>query len=249
MEETSDEFREELTPTQIESVRRLLAASRVTDPMPIGVRGRLDDVLRDLAAERTSAAMESPTPDRAVIDLSARRRRVRSLLVAAAAVTVIAVAAPRLVSSVTESQSDSASSNAGETTTLNESGSQPGAAGSEAPAREGTSRLTEAPDTSDDADNGATDTVALMVRPDRFAADAEKIRDLVGSAAADFTPVNPGCLQQADRDLIRGQQIPVRYAGRDAVLVLAKAADGEQEANLYLCGEATARRTTVLPAE
>ena len=77
-----------LTPAE-EEVRRLLAEARHTGPTPPDVVARLDRVLGDLSQE--------PVRTAPVVDLARRRRRVGTLLVAAAAVVAIGVGVGQVI--------------------------------------------------------------------------------------------------------------------------------------------------------
>ena len=96
-----------------DALRRLLADARHTEPMPVDVAARLDDVLARLA--------EGDSPDGEVVDeLAGRRRRRRAvrLLGAAAAVIVVGTAAAQFLdvspSDDAASSSVSAATSAGE---------------------------------------------------------------------------------------------------------------------------------------
>ncbi len=111
----------DLTPAESEAVRRLLADARSEEQMPPEVAARLDGVIAGLAADRGAAAgttdespgqpaadspSEAPAEDAEVVPL--RRRRWPQVLVAAAAVTAIAMAGTQLLGD-TANQGDNAS--------------------------------------------------------------------------------------------------------------------------------------------
>lgn len=108
---------DELDPThtdagQTDAVRRLLADARETGPMPPEVAARLDAVLADLAAGGEPASV---TP--------LRRRRWPRVVLAAAAVTAVALGATELVdrgSPAGDDQRADTASEAGERATLDE---------------------------------------------------------------------------------------------------------------------------------
>jgi hypothetical protein len=81
----------ELTPAQSEAVRRLLAGARDDEGIPDDVAARLEAVLGDLTAERSSAPVSRKAE---VIPL---RRRWPKVLVAAAAVTAFGFGIVQLV--------------------------------------------------------------------------------------------------------------------------------------------------------
>ncbi|MGL5826375.1 MAG: hypothetical protein ACRCYU_16425 [Nocardioides sp.] len=242
MAETPEEFTEQLSPAQTESVRRLLAHARVTDPMPTEVQTQLDDVLRELAADRSTAPPRKPV----VTELATRRRRrARALLVAAAAVTVIGVGGPRWVNLPAWDSTAAKNLGSGESARSVDQGS-----GEQGSGEQGRAGAADAPTDSANRpkpDGGTRLPPRPRVRPDRFAQDAAEARDRAASPAFDAMTVDPGCLPATDRARL-GEQIPVRYSGREAVLVLSNGPDGTQTAELYLCGEKTPRQTAVLPA-
>lgn len=78
---------DDLTRSQEEAVRRLLAEARETGPMPADVAARLDAVLAGLA--RTPDAAAEPATDQPGTVVPLRRRRLPRLVLAAAAVTAL----------------------------------------------------------------------------------------------------------------------------------------------------------------
>lgn len=235
----------ELSAAQEESVRRLLAGARETEPMPEDIRRRLEGVLHDLADRPDERA--APTTVSPVLDLAARRRRrAATVLVAAAAVTVFGVALPQLLQGTGADRSSptstSAESDAGLGAAQEESSPDLGDAPLQAPADQGTAEDSTAPEPSG----------APTLRADRFAADARAVRDrvyLTGSGELSAFGLAPDCLGAADRTAAaKRNAIAVRYAGRDAALLLGKPVDGTQRVVLYVCGEAEPRRTAVLTA-
>ncbi len=189
----------DLTPAQEESVRRLLADARATEPMPDDVRSRLDDVLREL---RLPSVELLPHAQDNVVDLAARRRsRAKNLLIAAAAVVAIGVAVPQVLQGNLSANETSASSSAdydsapesgrGNTTLREDS-----ATGS-APEAEDDAGAQSVP--SPDAASARKDLPRL--RAQSFVADAEAIRDQFAgrwrSAFADQA-YRSSCLQKGD---------------------------------------------------
>lgn len=225
-----------LSAEQEESVSRLLADARATESIPEDVRLRLEEVVRGLAGADARGAAETRG---AVVDLAARRRRrVRTLFVAAAAATAFGLALPQL-QQVTGSDSASVSSTAEDAT-----------AGAMAEEDAGADRGSSA---AGEPEAGQQDTTAPSAPPtlreDRFAEDARAVRDRVylTGALSGLGELSPDCLAATDRTAAaRRAAIAVRYAGRDAALLLGKPVDGTQRAILYVCGEAQPRRTTVL---
>lgn len=225
-----------LSAAQEESVRRLLAQARATGPMPEEVRLRLEEVLRGLAdADHQEAAGTTV----AVVDLAARRRRrVRTLLVAAAAVTAFGVALPQVLQLMGSGSSSDFSAA--------EDAPAPAASQEDSGADRGSSAA-------DELEAGEHDTTAPSAPPtlreDRFAEDAQALRDRVylTTGLSGIGELSPDCLAGTDRKAAAQRAaIAVRYAGRDAALLLGKPVDGTQRAILYVCGESEPRRTTVL---
>lgn len=221
----------DLTPAQEESVRRLLADARVTEPMPDDVLDRLDGLVRGLADERSTEQSELE-PDGDVVDLAARRRhRVRNLLVAAAAVVAIGVAVPPLLQGMGGTM-DSGSDSAGGSTEMQQA----------EPNADEDSAAESAP--------GPAQARSAMprIRAGLFESDAEAARDRAdaGNLSAD-TLFTYGCLPSVDLGPST-RQIPVRFEGQDALLVLEPVLGNSQRASLYVCGESTPRRTALLDA-
>lgn len=238
----------ELSAEQEESVRRLLAQARVSEPMPEPVRERLDRVLRDLADGTPTGIPRTSTPAPLVDLAERRRRRVRAVLVAAAAVTVIGVAVPQLVQTtgsdemnrVTSASDEAPAAGAPREGAAQESteGRDSYLTGESAPEDDGTAVPSPA-------------AVPPTLRSSRFAQDAQELRDRIAlgldTADSAFGGLDRGCLAISGIPAMAKQTvIPVRYAGRDAALILRKPVAGSQRAILYVCGESGPRRTTML---
>jgi hypothetical protein len=228
----------EPTPQQEAQVRRLLAGARHDEPVPADVAGRLDAVLADLSRARSEAADGTPagTGSGPVDLLSRRRRRVARLLVAAAAVLVVGLGVGRFVEDL--DQGEGAGSSASSVT------SDKSLAGGE-----GSGAASAGPPVGPRQQRAYDAAAVAAVRPATFRADVARLRRLppapdpttsvrAAEAVRACAPVRAGA----------GRRVPVRYAGRPAVLVLRPAARGGQVADLYLCGSAAVARSVTLPA-
>lgn len=226
--------RSDISREQEESVRRLLAQARANEPMPEAVRARLEAVLRQLGTDEDQGAT-SPAPA-PVIDLAVRRRkRVRAVFLAAAAVTAFGVAVPQLLQSNSMDQSavsgaETADEEAPAAATQEDSGTDRG-------------------DANADQSGPASDAAPPTLRADRFAEDAQAVLDrmYLTNELSDFLALAPACLGDTEGTSAAGRAaIAVRYAGRDAALLLRTPVNGTQRALLYVCGESEPRRTAVL---
>ena len=226
--------RSDISREQEESVRRLLAQARANEPMPEAVRARLEAVLRQLGTDEDQGAT-SPAPA-PVIDLAVRRRkRVRAVFLAAAAVTAFGVAVPQLLQSNSMDQSSVSGAE-----TADEGG--PAAATQE-------DSGTERDDANADQAGPASAAAPPTLRADRFAEDAQAVLDrlYLTNELSDFLALAPACLGDTEATSAAGRAaIAVRYAGRDAALLLRTQVNGTQRALLYVCGESEPRRTAVL---
>ena len=220
-----------LTPAE-EEVRRLLGEARHTGPTPPDVVTRLDQVLGDLSQE--------PVRTAPVVDLARRRRRVGTLLVAAAAVVAIGVG----VGQVTGPQSGSDDSQAGDAGTVAQ-------AERDAAPPEVKSNGAEEP-TGGDVTPLEDRATLISVRPDHFADDLTAAR-LAGresgsfSSKADAADEAAGALCSAD-SWGRGRFVPVRYGATPAVIVFRRPVGDTQVVDLFLCGSEEPERSVTLPA-
>lgn len=228
-----------LTPAE-EEVRRLLAESRHTGPMPPDVVARLDRVLDDLA--------EDPDRTAPVIDLARRRRRVASLLVAAAAVVVIGIGVGQVVTPEPASETTSAESGA--------VADKPGAAreSSKSGGQDVTSQDEPVPSTSnaegkaglfalrrDHLTDDVTELSSLPVVREPLV-DGQYFRSRAGSADR-----AAGAACGVD-EWGRGRFVPVSYGGAPAVVVFRRPVGDTQVADLFLCGSERPVRSVTLPA-
>ena len=228
-----------------ESIRRLLASSRVDEPMPPEVVDRLDDVLASLVAERTEK--EAP------VDLSAerslrrhRRRRVGlSIAAAAAAVVVAGVGIPQLLNTTDSSQdastaADRASSSDADMTVL----------ASESLTEDVTAFVRTLDDPTAPrgyASSDRTEPEELSERTDGDGTANDETRGPMARAR----PADPDsqCGWTGP-----GEVYAVLYDGEPADLVLRRGAGGRLIARIVICdggatgAEATVARTVVLPA-
>jgi len=209
-----------------DQVRRLLADARHDAPVPEDVADRLDAVLADLARE------ERP---RAVTDLAAARRRrarIRTVLVAAAAVVLVGFGISRVDLSGSSSDSSSA-----------------GSAADSSAAQENSAAAPSAPPDAD-LPQGA------LAAPVRLTSGRleQQVRRLVDTTQA-FASGTAGDTQSRAEDSSAacgdpsgpGTPIVATYDGAPAVLVLRPRAGGVQVADVYLCGERTPVRSVTVP--
>lgn len=236
----------ELTPDQEERVRRLLSEARHTAPMPADVVARLDGVLAELSAGRADgdqAHLAAAEPDTTVVSLAARRRlrQGATLLVAAAAVTVIGVAGPSMMSQLNVPHSASDSDAGGTTSEQFDSAEADGAAkGGKGGDNEGSRE--PAPGDSADALRSA-----VRVRPEAFARSARKLAE--GDAVALYAATD-GFLADCSGAEDWGEAeavVPAQYAGKlGALIYRTPEADG-QRVDLFLCGVDGVVRSTIIP--
>lgn len=174
----------DLTPEQQREVTRRLADARHTEPLPVDVAARLDEVLARLDAGEDVAT--SPAP----IDLAAhqarRRRRVTRLLVAAAAVVVVGVGAAQVVPELTPAGSGDASES-----TSDAGAEAAGSAGSGADPSQTAPATEDRADTESDAEaaDGLLESAQLAVPGVRrlterdFTGSVSRVRDEASAAA------------------------------------------------------------------
>lgn len=245
-----------------DELRRLLADARHTDPIPVDVAARLDDVLARLA--------EGEAPDGEVVDLAGRRRRRRAvqLLGAAAAVILVGTTAAQFLD--VGGAGDSASSQVAADAAV---------AGAEAPDTSGDSGRAE-----QGADGGATAMTpeaapqAGSAPSDELMATSTAVGELVGGVPARFTRLDTaGFSEQVaalqsrvsgvraltyDRvdggtsakqldgcepaDWGQGAAVAVTYDGEPAVLVFRPPTGSTQVVDLLQCGTADVLRSTTV---
>lgn len=253
-----------------DAVRRLLAESRHTEPMPADVVARLDAVLADLGRD---AAPEQRSAT--VTDLGARRRhRARTWLLGAAAAVVVGVAGTGVVSSLDGARTgDEATSGAAE------SRDEGGAAEQEEPP--GTFSTDEGPDAGDRAGSPGPEQGTLVgpepalpdsraarrlqsayaltgapeVREERLRRDVRRLADLSGTvatrekdgpAAPSPSPAEPFACDPAAWG--PGRLVPVTYLDAPAVLVVRPAEGGRARADLLACGTGEVLRSVWVAA-
>lgn len=243
----------EASAPQQEAVRRLLAQARATEPAPPAVVARLDAVLAQLADEGPHAVDPPPPPatrsDHAtVVDLGAqRRRRVRGLLGAAAAVVVLGIGVTQVVDLTGEQGSDDSSA---ASETADDAGADSDAGGSTAaePARPPGSQAPESL-------TGATlpRTVPEVARRG-FRDSVVRLRDAdFATSLDDRTPL--GAAELTSDPLFvcpptvwgPGRLVPVSYTGAPAVLVYRPATGDTQSVELLQCGTGAVLRSVVIP--
>lgn len=242
---------------QEEQVRRLLAEARHTAPTPDDVVARLDGVLADLGRERAGAGRpaELPTPPG---DLAGARRRrtVRNLLVAAAAVVAVGVGLNEADLTVSGGGEDSApavtSGGAGADSAAGTG--ERGAAGGEA----------DQPEAAEPSTVGGRefllDRAPVRLTSERFGPQVRRLQ------AQEPTPAVDGLMAtQSDAEPERngwgafrascstdgwgtGRLVAVRYDGDLGALVFRRAHGETQVVDLYLCGSDEPIRSITLPA-
>lgn len=246
-----------------DELRRLLADARHTDPIPVDVAARLDDVLARLA--------EGEAPDGEVVDLAGRRRRRRAvqLLGAAAAVILVGTTAAQFLD--VGGAGDSASSQVAADAAV---------AGAEAPDTSGDSGRAE-----QGADGGGATAMTPEAAPqagsassDELMATSTAVGGLVGGVPARFTRLDAaGFSEQVaalqsrvsgarartyDRvdggtsakqldgcepaDWGQGAAVVVTYDGEPAVLVFRPPTGSTQVVDLLQCGTADVLRSTTV---
>lgn len=225
----------EPSPAQEAEVRRLLADARHTEPMPAEVAERLDRVLAGLAAE--------PAREARVVRLADRRRRAASLLVAAAAVVVAGVGIGQVVGGEGGSE-DLQSAEVADDGPAEEEAAPPEAAAGGGDSDGAVSEL-------------QAGSVPARVRPDRFAEDVGRLRQVPARSA--YAQDRQDAEEPGDtgaRDAARawcepgawgrGTYRPVRYGNAEGWVVLRRPQGDTQVADLFLCGsELTVRSVTL----
>lgn len=240
---------DELTPQQTERVRRLLAESRHTEPIPDDVASRLDRALADAAAEPT-------TPAAPVVPLAQRRRRAGQLLLAAAAVVVGGVAVGQVIGNDSASDETAATDSSAASEAEGEELQVPDRDGHPTDDK-GTGREEVAPIPGAVAGTQVTVSklAAREIRPARFARDAERLRPL---ATAQRDAVSAASAPPPATDSARGDGCPpgVWGGGRYVRVVIDQEAGwlvyrpplgGTQVVDLFLCGEDSPERSATLP--
>jgi len=235
-----------------EQVRRLLAAASGPDPkdeqLPEELARRLDDVLSGLVSERAGAPMaaaateeratEAPVPADEVSGVtelaSRRRRRWPQLLLAAAAVSVIALGVS--IDDLTGSQGESAmSADAPSAATQDEADGEAGLAPERLDAR---SPEPEAAGPDRELSPLSERTAeAPRLRTGSLRADVQRLADfsLTSALSKRYSRVDP-CRRP---DTEAGDELlPVRLDGQRAVLVLRAPAGGRRTADVFACDDA-----------
>lgn len=252
-----------LTPAQEERVRRLLAEARHDQPMPADVAERMDTALAELAASGDEREAPARQPSAAVIELAhsaaarRRRRRVTQLLVAAAAVTVVGVGGPQLLGGLAGSGSMDSGGDSAVSADRGATEFEEGSGGGDGDA--GESARTIAPETA------RLPKARPQLRAQDFQRQVAELREAgaaayaAGAPTESPTPSDSADAQaldsvrrlsrcQAGADWPAGRRVEVLYDGDRGVLVFRQPRSGQQEVDLFLCGQDTPTRITVLPA-
>lgn len=220
-----------MTPEQEEQVRRALAdAAAARTPMPPDVADRLGDVLAELVTARQQGF---PTDDAGATE-KRRGRRLPAVLVAAAAVCLVALAAPAVLRAVSSSDSGAASSAGAPSTAADRRGTAAGTA-SAAPAAPSAGRS-----------RAFAQGVAppLQLHRATLQRDVQRVLAAVPALASGATgPVERqnrrmGCKTPSparDTDVVA-----VLLDGRPATLVVAPPRQGSRQARVYSCEDVSA---------
>lgn len=231
----------ELTPEQEAHVRHLLGDARHHDPAPDAVVARLDRVLADLAGE--------PVRNATVVRLADRRRRVATVLVAAAASVAAVIGVGQLVSNTGGDADTAASAEQADT-----SGEQPEAGADQddgLAAPNGASR------------GGESYVMASKQRPyeltsDQFARDADALQlqaqnlsdRVIGSESQSL---DDGRLNRVKNRSVcdpgawgGGNYVAVVYDDAEGWVVLRRPQGETQIADLFLCGSESVVRSVTL---
>ena len=244
---------DELNPHESERVRRLLADARHTEPIPDDVAARIDRALADAAAEPATVAP--------VVPLAERRRKAGRLLLAAAVVVVGGVALGQVVGN------RSADNEAADTSTAARE-SAPDQGQLPAPNRDdnqlqdnGNSAGAEDQDALPGAVSSTRRSLSKVaprrIRPDRFAADAARLRPLATAQnarkAQAYVAEAPHAADLAQRDACEagawggGRYVRVVFDREAGWLVYRAPRGGTQVVDLFLCGDDSPERSATLP--
>jgi hypothetical protein len=238
------------SPEDEAAVRRLLADSRETGPLPTEVAARLDATLAGLLAERTADG----APAAEVVPLAPRRRRrAAALLVAAAAVVVGGIAIGSYESGGGDSASTSADSAVSreQNADTSASGAKDHAAGGQSLAAPRSSRATRPTTSEMDALEAV---VPSRVRPDHLVPDLTRLRHrwaarVPESAYAADAPVVPAGFNCASAHYGHGVLLGARYAGHPAVVAFRTPKGDTQVVEVLQCGTADVLRSATIPAD
>lgn len=211
-----------MTDPQDDAVRRLLADARHDQPMPPQVAARMDRVIADLTADRSSPG--NPAPDRVV---PLHRRRLPAFILAAAAVLAIGFGVSQMIP--TSSDQDAATN--AESSSARES-EEDKAAGDSADKGQPESLVDEL-------------TAAVSALPELVEFDAQSLAGLRGS------PELVASLREQVEEQAQGcgpltlrQGSEVRYARHKSSLLVVVFTDGAGsmgQAEVYPCSSAQPR--------
>jgi hypothetical protein len=239
-----------------EQVRRLLAAAGSSPPeTPTDVVTRLDEVLAGLVAERagaeaTATATEPATAESAeptVTSLSTRRRRWPQVLVAAAAVSVVALGVGNLAldhelggaDQAATAEAGSAGDGAGTPSLSDGMGGE--AADQDEVARDLAGELAgEAPEVlrSRKAEERAAASSArpVRLRTDSLSRDVQLVEDLALAAPASGEGWRSACVRPAADQ--GDEWVAARLDGEPAVLVLRAPVGDRRTGDVFSCDDA-----------
>lgn len=226
--------------THDEQVRRLLADTQHTEPMPADLVDRMDGVIADLGAERPVSST--------VADLAAarRRRRAAALLVAAAAVIVVGVGAAQLrgdVASPDAASSGSAPADRSPAPAAGDSAQDRLESDSSADEEESSGSMSVAPQ-----EHGGR---AARVAPEDFTAAALQLRsrafELRRYSLSDGSTAMTKDIRCPRTGWGAGRGVRIRYDGAPAVIVYRPPSGDTQVVDLFLCGSDEPSRSVTLP--
>ena len=250
---TGGEEGDALTPDDEAAVRRMLAEAAGPEPTPHDVATRLDAVLDELLAERSTG---SQADEGARVTVLRARRWPRALL-AAAAVLVVGYGVGTVVGQGTLSGTDSATTadesvagSASEESGAQDSagrgnldkrelGEEEGGAGSDGALAESPQELDAVSDLGRFPPRVRSERLEVGVRRALVLLDAQQVDGVVlGYGSRDCRPPS---------DVDKTDWIPVRYDARPAVLVSLPAAGELVEVTIYSCQGTELDRTLVDP--
>jgi hypothetical protein len=250
-----------VTPEQEEQVRRALAATARAegDPaLPPEVAARLDRVLNELEAPRVAAAERQDGTAAPADELaSRRRRRLPDLLVAAAAVSVIAVTGGAVATGGFGLGGSSSSTTAGSASQGSDSPRTPAPQGLGTDTGPGAGADSRLPRTAAGDGRVAGSTAASpggeaagpagprlpRLRTATLRRDVRRLLPVPSVPTGTDPSADAACPGPAPRTGER--RIAVRLDGRAATLVLGAPADGTRTARVYACGETGTPSATV----
>jgi hypothetical protein len=214
---------------EVAEVRRLLADARHTEPMPADVAARMADVIARLGDE-TPASLPVPATPKMVAIAPHRRRRAAALLTAAAAIVVAGVVVQNVHLTPSGSDNSMPRSEAGGDTASGQS-------------LDAGPQDDKAPETPRATSGDTALSTPVKVRPQSFVADAERVRQALGTTTFSARNAAKAVCPDVPR---HGRAVPATYKHAEAALVFRRPQGGSQVVELFLCGQTTPIRTATL---